>query len=319
MKVGFIGLGTMGFSMCYGMYSEGYSMILPTYRKEEDLSGGFTPFVPDKERKRERYDEMLSNGCSGAASPAELFAGSDVIMISMPTSRQVEMNVYGEEGIMEHAKPGTVVIDLTSADASSTRKIAAELGKKGIAYLDAPISGGQAGAINQTLAVMVGGREEVFNQMKDIFDTIGDPAKVTYVGPSGAGDALKCANNFLSCTCLLASAEALAVAAKAGIDPKVAAEVIGNGGGSSNAVTYKFPKLLFKGQGMNMPVDLMMKDLGLFNALAKDMKVPNFYGSVSYNMFDIQSARGKGGEDFACVVSQMEEWTGVKITDLEKK
>lgn len=318
-KIGFIGLGTMGFAMCYGLFKSGYSMVLPTYRREIDQAGSFTPLVPTLEAKTAAYDEMLSGGCEGASDPADLFKKSDVIMISMPTSKQVEMNVYGEEGILENAKAGTVVIDLTSADASSTRKIAADLDKKGIEILDAPISGGQAGAINQTLTVMVGGKKEIYEKVLPILHTIGNPEKVTYVGPSGAGDAIKCINNFLSCTCLLASTEALTVAAKAGIDPKVATQVIGSSGGSSNATTYKFPSLIFTGQGMNMGVDLMMKDIGLFVSLAKDMKVPSFYGSTSYQMFDIQSSSGNGRTDFSCVVRMFEEWTGVKLWNIDNE
>lgn len=318
-KLGFIGLGTMGFAMCYGLYKKGFTMVLPTYRREIDQSCSFIPLAPDEATKTALYDEMLENGCEGATSSAELFAKSDYILISMPTSKQVEMNMYGPEGILANARPGTVIIDLTSADASSTKKLSEELEKKGIEILDAPVSGGQAGAINQTLTVMVGGKEEIYEKARHILETIGNPEKVTYVGPSGAGDALKCINNFLSCTCLLASTEALTVAAKAGIDPRVASKVIGSGGGSSNATTYKFPSLIFTGQGMNMSVDLMMKDIGLFVSLAKDTKVPCFYGNTSYQMFDIQSSSGNGGVDFSCVVKMFEDWTGVKLFDLNKE
>lgn len=316
-KIGFVGLGTMGFAMCYGLYKSGYTMILPTYRREIDQSGSFIPLAPDKEAKTALYDEMLDGGCERAENSAELFKKSDIIMISMPTSRQVEMNMYGEEGILLNARPGTVVIDLTSADAASTKRLSKECEDWGIEFLDAPVSGGQAGAINQTLTVMVGGKQEIYAKCRPVLETLGAPEKVTYVGPSGAGDALKCINNFLSCTCLLASTEALSVAVKSGIDPEVAARVIGSGGGSSNATTYKFPSLIFTGRGMNMAVDLMMKDIGLFTSLAKDTKVPSFYGNLSYQMFDIQSSCGNGNVDFSCVVRMFEEWTGVKLFDIK--
>lgn len=315
-KIGFIGLGTMGFAICYGLFKKGYTMVLPTYRREIDQSCSFIPLCPDEASKTALYDEMLNNGCEGAENSAELFANSDVIMISMPTSKQVEMNVYGEGGILENAKPGTIVIDLTSADAASTRKIYGELQKQGIELLDAPISGGQAGAINQTLTVMVGGKEEIFEKVRPILETIGMKEKVTYVGPSGAGDTIKCANNFLSCTCLLATTEALTVAAKAGIDPELAVKIIGSSGGSSNASTYKFPELVFKGKGMNMAVDLMLKDIGLYTALAKDSKVPAFIGSMIYQLFGMPSFQGQGNVDFVQVVKQYEEWCNVKLSDL---
>ena len=318
-KIGFIGLGTMGFAMCYGLFKKGFTMVLPTYRREIDQSGSFIPLAPTKEAKTALYDEMLNNGCEGAENSAELFAKSDVIMISMPTSKQVEMNMYGEEGIIANARPGTIVIDLTSADATSTRKLFAECGEKGIELLDAPISGGQAGATNQTLAVMVGGNKETYEKVRPILETIGSKEKVKYVGPSGAGDVMKCANNFLSCACLLATTEAFTVAAKAGIDPKVACEVISNSGGSSNATTNKYPNYIFTGQGMNMPVDLMLKDIGLYNAQAKDNKVPNFVGSTIYQLFGMPSFQGKGMVDFSEVVRQFEDWCGVKFWNIDNE
>lgn len=318
-KIGFIGLGTMGFAMCYGLYKKGFQMVLPTYRREIDQSCSFIPMAPDEAAKTALYDEMLGNGCEGAENPAELFSKSDVIMISMPTSKQVEMNMYGEEGILANAKQGTIVIDLTSADAASTRKLSAELEEKGIELLDAPVSGGQAGAANQTLAVMVGGKEEVFEKARPILETIGSPEKVKYVGPSGAGDALKCINNTLSCTCLLATAEAFAVAQKAGINPKTACEVINNSGGASNATSNKFPNLIFTGKGMNMPVDLMLKDIGLFTSLVKDSKVPAYIGNLVYQIFGMPSFAGKGREDFSEAVKQYEEWCGVKFWNIDQE
>lgn len=312
-KIGFIGLGTMGFPICYGLYRQGYRMVLPTYRREADQSGSFTPLTPDEENKTAFYDEMLKNGCEGSENAADLAAKSDVIMMSMPTSRQVEANMYGEEGILANAAPGTIVIDLTSAEAGSTRKLSELCAGRGIDYLDAPVSGGQAGAIAQTLAVMVGGKAEIFEKVLPVLETIGAKEKVRYVGPSGAGDTLKCVNNFLSCTCFLATAEALSVAGKAGIDMQTAAQVISSGGGASNASSYKFPELVFKGKGMNMSVDLMLKDIGLYLAQAKESGVPSFIGSLIYQIFGMPSFRGDGSSDFVESVKQYEDWCGVKF------
>lgn len=317
-KIGFIGLGTMGFAMCYGLYKSGFSMVLPTYRREIDQSAGFIPLAPTLEAKIALYDEMLNNGCEGAANSAELFAKSDYIMISMPTSKQVEMNMYGEEGILANARPGTVVIDLTSGDATVTQKLCKQCEEKGIEMIDAPISGGQKGATEQTLAVMVGGKKETFEKARHILETIGDPKKVTYVGASGAGDAMKCINNYVSCTNFLATAEALSVAVKAGIDPVVACSVIQGSGGQSNATAYKFPSLIFKGNPMSMAVDLMMKDIALYNSLAKEIKVPSLYGNLSFQMFNILSSSGRGREDFSNVARLYEEWSGAKLWEADK-
>ena len=142
--IGFLGLGSMGVPMCHGLQKSGYQMIIPAYRKEEDANSGYSPLVPDRDSKLAAMDEMVRDGAIPAASMRELVAGSDVILISMPTSRQVEFLVLSEEGILRNARPGTVVIDLTTADPSSTRRLAAQLEEKGIDLLDAPIS-----AVNQ--------------------------------------------------------------------------------------------------------------------------------------------------------------------------
>ena len=317
-KLGFIGLGTMGFAMCYGLYKSGYSMVLPTYRRQIDQSCSFIPLAPNEEAKTALYDEMLNNGCEGAADTAEQFAKSDFILISMPTSKQVEMNAYGEAGILENAKPGTIVIDLTSADPVSTRKICADAEKKGIDWLDCPISGGYAGATAQTLAVMVGGKQEAFEKAKPILETLGDPKKVTFVGPSGAGNTLKSVNNYLSTTCLLATTEGLMVAAKAGIDPMVAAKVINGGGGASNATSNKYPNYIFNGAGLKMTVDLMLKDVNLYCQAAKAGKVPAFLGNTVHQIAEIPSATGKGNQDWIEYVRLYEEWCGEKVIGIEK-
>lgn len=318
-KIGFIGLGTMGFAICYGLHKKGFSLVLPTYRREIDQNGSFIPLAPDAETKTALYDEMLANGCEGAENSAELFEKSDYIMISMPTSKQVEMNVLGADGILENAKSGAVVIDLTSADASSTRKLSEMLAEKGIELLDAPVSGGQAGAINQTLSVMIGGKKEVYEKSRHILETIGVPEKVIYVGPSGAGDTIKSVNNFLSCACLLATTEGVMVAAKAGIDPKTAIQVIASSGGASHAATYKYPELVFTGQGMNMPVDLMWKDIGLYVAAAGEAKVPSFIGNTVNQLFGLPSVEGNGGADFVEVVKMYEDWCGCNVIGIDKE
>ncbi len=315
-KIGFIGLGVMGFSMCHGLYKSGWKIVLPTYRREIDQSGSFTPLVPDKAAKIAVFDEMLENGCEASESPAEQFAKSDVIMISMPTSVQVEMNVYGEQGILENARPGTIVIDLTSSDPASTRKISADAEKKGIEYMDCPISGGYQGAIAQTLSVMGGGKKEIYEEILPILHTIGKPEKVVYMGPSGAGDAMKCANNFLSGCCLMATTEALSVLYKAGISPDLAAQVITASGGCSSASSFKFPEILFPDRPMGMSINMILKDVALFNKAAKETNVPNYFGSLAYQVLGMPAFEGKGNVDWGEAVKQYEKWCDVKLTGI---
>ena len=146
--IGFLGLGTMGFPMCYGLSKAGFRMILPAYRRTVDQAAGYSPLAKDEAEKSALIDEMLQNGAVAAASQKELLEQADIVMISMPTSRQVEALVLAEDGILANLRPGGIVIDLTSADASSTRKLSAMLLEKGVEMLDAPISGGNVGATN---------------------------------------------------------------------------------------------------------------------------------------------------------------------------
>lgn len=315
--IGFLGLGTMGFPMCYGLSKAGFRMILPAYRRSVDQAAGYSPLAKDETEKTALIDEMLKNGAVAATSQKELLEQVDIVMISMPTSRQVEALVLAADGILANLRPGGIVIDLTSADASSTRKLSAMLLEKGIEMLDAPISGGNVGATNQTLSVMIGGKKEVFQTCREIFDTIGDPQKVTYVGPSGAGDIIKSANNYLSSMCLIASTEAIAVAAKAGIDPHVAARVISQSGGCSQAVTYKYPELVFPGKNMGMSVNLMLKDIRLFKEAACGMDVPAFLASQLYEVFHLPVAEDKGNVDFVYLVEMYEKWSGVKLRGID--
>ena len=137
--IGFLGLGTMGFPMCYGLSKAGFRMILPAYRRTVDQAAGYSPLAKDEAEKSALIDEMLQNGAVAAASQKELLEQADIVMISMPTSRQVEALVLAEDGILANLRPGGIVIDLTSADASSTRKLSAMLLEKGVEMLDAPI------------------------------------------------------------------------------------------------------------------------------------------------------------------------------------
>jgi len=318
-KLGFLGLGSMGMPMCYGLAKSGFTMVLPVYRRETDAAAGFSPAAPDAEAKSARIDEMLEQGAIGARSQVDLISQSDVILISMPTSRQVEGLMYAGDGILANIRPGSVVIDLTSADPVSTRKLSGELEQIGVDMLDAPVSGGNVGATNQTLAVMAGGKKEVYEKCRPILETIGQPEKVIYVGPSGAGDTMKCANNFLSACCMAATTEALMVTAKAGIDPHTAVQVIQGSGGRNDAAMYKYPNLVFPGKDMGMAVSLMLKDINLFIESAKSTAVPAFVANQVYQLWNIPVAEKDGDKDLVRFVEMYEQWCGVKLRGIDNK
>lgn len=312
--IGFLGLGAMGLPICKGLVKSGYTVIIPTFRKD-------SPDQPaDKNAaKREGIEWMLANGAKSASSQKELLEQSDIVVLSLPKSQHVEAVITGKDGALEVCKPGTQIIDMTSADAMSTQKLAKLLEEKGMDLLDAPVSGGSTGAEAQTLTIMVGGKKEVFEKNLPILDTIGNPEKVLYMGPSGSGDMIKCANNFLSACCAAATTEALAVCAKAGIDPHKAVEVIASSGGMSQAATFKFPNLIFPGKGWNFTVGLMGKDVDLFNAAARGMHVPNLFGSLTSQILTIPMAEEGENADCMYVQKLYERWANVELCGIDKK
>lgn len=312
--IGFLGLGAMGLPICKGLVKSGYTVVIPTFRKDNPNQ----PAGKNAE-KNAGIKWMLENGAKPSDSQKELLAQSDIVVLSLPKSQHVEATVTGSGGIMEVCKPGTLVIDMTSADAGSTQKLAKLLADKNIDFIDAPVSGGSTGAEAQTLTIMVGGTPEAYEKSLPILNTIGNPDKVMYMGPSGSGDIIKCANNFLSACCAAATTEALAVCAKAGIEPHKAIEVIASSGGMSQAATFKFPKLIFPGKGWNFTVGLMNKDVGLFNAAARDMQVPSLFGNLTSQILTIPMAEEGENADCMSVQKLYERWADVELCGIDKE
>lgn len=313
MVIGFLGIGTMGFPMCYNLYKHGFSIVLPTFRIEIDSNSGFSPLAPDYQTKMGIIDEMIKSGANGAASLQDLVTKSDIILMSMPTSKQVEELVLSSDGILRNARKGTIVIDCTSADPSSTKKLSYLLAEKEIEMLDAPVSGGANGAINQTLSIMVGGKREIYDKCRPVLNAMGMEEKVFYVGPTGAGHTLKVANNFLSSCCLVATTEAMMVAVKAGISPQKAVEVISNSGGRSDATMNKYPNCVLPNKKFNFTLNLMSKDIGLFSQVAKELHVPAFLSNIVHQLWGIPIAKGEGEKDMMNVIKMYEEWCDVKV------
>lgn len=303
--IGFFGLGHMGLPMCQGMVKDGYQMVLPTFR-------------PIRQPERAAaVDAMVKAGAKTAATRKEMIEMCDMFMFSLPKSQQVEELVLAEDGILNNAKPGTVIIDLTSADPMSTKKLSKLLEEKGIEMIDCPVSGGVVGAANQTLTVMVGGKKEVYEYCLPILNTVGNPDKVMYVGESGSADMIKCANNFLSACCAAATTEAVSVCVKAGIDPHTAIDIIKSSGGMSHAATVKFPNLIFKNAKWNFALNLMAKDIGLFNATAKEMNIPAFFAQTTAQIWNVAISENGGDADCINVQKTYEKWADVELCGID--
>jgi 3-hydroxyisobutyrate dehydrogenase len=247
-----------------------------------------------------------------AATPADAVRGADVVITCLPTSAEVEAVLHGDNGMLDAFRKGAVLVDCTSGDPPTSRSIAAELGGRGVEFIDAPVSGGTSGAKAGTLTVMWGGEESVFERVRPVIEAFGK--KIVHAGPVGAGDALKAVNNALLAVHILSAAEGLAVLAKAGVDPQIALDVINASSGRSNTSENLFPqRVLTREFPRTFRLALLAKDIGIAAVLAADLEVRTPIIALTAERF--HQAREKLGEkaDHVEAVRMVEEENGLKI------
>jgi 3-hydroxyisobutyrate dehydrogenase len=248
-----------------------------------------------------------------AASPAEAASEADVVVTCFPLSRDVESVLDGPSGLLASMKEGSTLVDCTSGDPATSKRIAERLGRQGIDFVDAPVSGGVAGAEKGTLTVMAGGDPAVFERMQPIFKAFGQ--KIVHCGDVGAGDALKAVNNAMLAVHIWSTAEGLATLAKCGVDPKVALDVINTSSGRSNASMNLFPeRVLTRAFPRTFRLALLEKDIGIAAQVARDAKVPSPVTQLTADLFTL--ARGELGEvaDHVEAVRLIEQWAGAEIS-----
>jgi 3-hydroxyisobutyrate dehydrogenase len=247
------------------------------------------------------------------STPAEAAKEADVVITCLPLSRDVESLLDGPNGLLATMRKGTTLVDCTSGDPATSRRMAARLAEQGIDYVDAPVSGGVAGAEKGTLTVMVGGDAAVFTRMQPIFKSFGQ--KIVHCGDVGAGDALKAVNNAMLAVHILSTAEGLATLKKMGVDPKIALDVINTSSGRSNTSMNLFPeRVLTRAFPRTFRLALLEKDIGIAAQVARDHKVPSPVTQLAADLFTL--ARGELGElaDHVETVKLVEQWAGVEIS-----
>ncbi len=218
--IGFIGIGNMGVLMSQNLLKEDYSLVVYDLRKEA-------------------IEELVKAGAEEASSPRDAARRSSVVITMLPASPDVEAVVLGPEGVIEGAKPGSIVIDMSSSYPGRTKVVAQRLATKGVRMLDAPVSGGTKGAREGTLSIMAGGEEKDYEECRSIFEAMGH--NIYYVGKIGAGHAVKALNNLCSACSMIITAEVLVVAAKMGLSPTKVIDVINSSTGRSWSSQFKFP------------------------------------------------------------------------------
>lgn len=286
MKVGFIGLGIMGKPMSKNLLKAGYELVVFDFNKDA-------------------VKEVTECGAVSAASGREVAEQCGVVITMVPNSPHVRAAVLGENGVADGAKPGPVLIDMSSIDPTESKAIGAELAKKGIDMLDAPVSGGEPKAIDGTLSVMVGGKKELFDKYYDMLMVMA--GSVVYVGELGSGNVAKLANQIVVAVNIAAVSEALTFAKKAGTDPELVYQAIRGGLAGSTVMDAKAPMMLGRNFKPGFRIELHIKDLN--NALNAAHAISSPVPLTGQLMEIMQGLKADGyeKEDHASIVKYYEK------------
>ena len=280
-RVGFIGLGIMGAPMAANLLRAGFDVTVWN-------------------RSPSRTAPLLEAGANGADSPADVAAASEVTLSCVTNSGDVEEVALGPNGVIEGAKPGSAYIDCSTIAPETARKVAAALAKRGVAMLDAPVSGGDIGAQAGTLAIMVGGEEETFERCLPVLQAMGKT--IVHVGPSGAGQVVKLCNQIAGALNLLAAAEAIGLARRAGVDPNKMLEVVSAGAAGSWMLSNLAPRAVRGDYAPGFMVDLMQKDLRLVLDAANETHTPLPGAALVSQLFQSIQAEGRGTDGTQALV-----------------
>jgi 2-hydroxy-3-oxopropionate reductase len=291
-KIGFIGLGIMGKPMSKNLIKAGYSLTV-------------FDVVPGP------MQELKEAGAAVAGSSKEAAQVSEVIITMLPDGPDVEKAVLGENGILEGARAGTILIDMSSIAPGVAQRVGAEVAKKGVEMLDAPVSGGEPGAVAGTLAIMVGGKKEIFDRCVDILKVMG--SSVTLVGAIGAGNTVKLANQIIVGANIEALAEALVLATKAGVDPQLVFEAIKGGLAGSTVMNAKAPMMISRNFNPGFRLRLHQKDLKNALDTGRDLGVPLPVTGIVQSMIVALVNDGKGNYDHSGILTFLEDMAKVEV------
>ncbi len=287
--IAFIGLGIMGSPMAVHLQNAGNDVI--GYNRTPDKSA-----------------DLVAAGGRGADSIADAVAGADVVAVMVPDSPDVVEVLTGEGGVFANAKPGTLVIDFSSIRPDVTTELANTAKQQGFRLLDAPVSGGEAGARNAALSIMVGGDAEDFAAAKPVFDAVGKT--VVHVGPNGAGQTVKAANQLIVGTNIQVLAEAVAFLTAYGVDLSAALDVLGGGLAGSAVLNQKRDNMLNHTFVPGFRIDLHHKDMGIVTSAAREAGVILPVGAIVAQLMASARACGDGGLDHSALLRGVERLSG---------
>jgi 3-hydroxyisobutyrate dehydrogenase len=290
VSVGFIGLGNMGNPMAENVMKNGFPMTVFDVNPQA-------------------MENLVQAGAKAASSPKEALEGTEVVLTSLPGSPEVESLYLDAGGLIELAKPGTVLIDLSSVLPSTPRKLEQRAKARGVHFLEAPVSGGVTGARAATLAIMTGGDAAVLERVRTILLAIGP--NIYHVGVAGAGNTVKAINNMMASVNSLAMMEGLVVGLKAGLDLNTVSEIVKASSGNSNALARVQRALSPRNFEPGFKVQLMNKDLETFTTIAKELHVPVSFANVAQRYQQAALAAGLGEKDTSVIFTLIERLAAV--------
>ena len=291
-KIGFIGLGIMGKPMSKNLLKAGYELVV-------------------YDRSKAKVDEVVAAGAQAAASPKEVATRTEIIITMLPNSPEVKQVVLGENGIIEGAKAGAVVVDMSSIAPLVSREIASKLAAKGIEMLDAPVSGGEPKAIDGTLSVMVGGKREVFERCFPVMKAMA--GSVVLTGEIGAGNVTKLANQVIVALNLAAMSEALVLATKAGVSPELVYQAIRGGLAGSAVLEAKAPLVMDRKFNPGFRINLHIKDLQNVLDTSHEIGVPLPLTAAVMEIMQALKADGKGDNDHGGLIQYYEKGAHIEV------
>ena len=292
MRIGLIGLGAMGLPMGRNIMKAGFDLAVWARRPDSAAA-------------------ILADGATWADSPHALAERSDVIVFMVTNSPDVRSLVV-EQGVLDNAAPGTVLVDMSTIAPAVSRDLAATCMTRGVYFLDAPVSGGTQGAEAGSLTIMVGGEEVALDRVRPVLEAMG--SRIFHVGPSGSGEIVKLVNNLLVGVIAAATAEALVLGAKAGADVGVMAQVVGASTGASWQLANQFPLRAFNGTFKpGFMTNLLAKDLALALDLGEEMGAPLELAAVATHLYEQVRAQGYGADDYTSVLRLLESIAGVTV------
>jgi 2-hydroxy-3-oxopropionate reductase len=293
-KVAFIGLGIMGAPMARNLLRAGYDV---------------TAFNPT----RAKVDAFVEDGGKGAGSVAEAVGEADVVITMVPASPQVEQVVLHDGGVLENVRSGALLIDMSSITPQTSVEVAKAAAERGVEVLDAPVSGGEAGAVEGALSIMVGGEQETFDAAKPVFEALGKT--IVLCGPHGSGQTVKAANQLIVAVNIQAVAEAVVFLEKSGVDLAAALDVLGGGLAGSTVLARKRQNILAGDFRPGFKVDLHHKDMGIVTDAARDVGAAVPAGALLAQLVGALRQQGDGGLDHSALVRGVRRLSGEKTED----